>query len=126
MLLFTVSRNTSPIGNKVPDREFNWSNDHEFYTRLGISRSVWSTGKFVKKLILLRKNKSSLEKKTVLLKDFFQASRNPIRKRKVSKTEVVIQSLTIKCYDELHLSSHKDLEMLILAAPFLLLMKMIL
>ena len=61
---------------------------------------------------------------------FFQASQNPVRKRKVSKTEVktevVIQSLATKCYHEFHLSLHKDLEMFILVAPFLLLIKVIL
>ena len=37
----------------------------------------------------------------------------------------MIQSLAIKCYHEFHLSSLKDLEMLILAAPFFLLLKII-
>ena len=110
------------------DREFYWSADHEFYTRLGIwnGRSVWSTDRFVRKFILLHKNESFLEKNQFYWSIFFQASQNPVRKRKVSKTEVVIQSLAIKCYHELHLSFHKDLEMLILAAPFLLLIKKIL
>ena len=59
--------------------------------------------------MLLRKNESSLEKKTVSLKDFFQESRNPVRKRKVYKTKVVIQNSAIKCYQEFYVSSHKDL-----------------
>ena len=33
VLHFIVS---SPIGNKVTDREFYWRADQEFYTRLGI------------------------------------------------------------------------------------------
>ena len=63
VLLFIVSRETSPIGNKVPDWEFYWSTDDEFYTRLEIwnCRSVCSTDKFGRKLILLCKNESSLE-----------------------------------------------------------------
>ena len=36
VLAFIVSRDTSPIGNKVPDQEFYWSANHEFYTRFGI------------------------------------------------------------------------------------------
>ena len=97
VLPFIESRNSSPM-NKVPDREFYWSAYHEFYTRLGIwnCRSVWSTDKFMRKLILLRENESSLEKKQFYWKIFFQASRNPARKRKVSKTEVMLQSLAIK------------------------------
>ena len=34
--LFIVSPDTSLIGNNVTYREFYWSADHEFYTRLGI------------------------------------------------------------------------------------------
>ena len=60
------------------------------------------------------------------MKDFFQASPNQVRKRKVYKTKVVIQNSATKCYHEFHLRSHKDLEMLILMAPFLLLTKVIL
>ena len=75
VLCFTVSRDILPIGNKVPDWKFYWSADYKFYNRLEIwnCRSVWSTDKFVRKLILLRKNESFLErkKKTVLLKFFF-------------------------------------------------------
>ena len=36
MLPFIIRRDISPIRNKVPDREFYWSVDHEFYSRLGI------------------------------------------------------------------------------------------
>ena len=65
VLHFIVSQDISPIGNKVPYREFYWNADHEFYSRLGIvkSKPVWSADKFVRKLMLLPKNESSLEKK---------------------------------------------------------------
>ena len=45
------------ISNKVPDLEFYWRTDHEFYISLGISncKSVWSTDKFVRKMMLLCK-----------------------------------------------------------------------
>ena len=77
--------------------------------------------------MLLRKSESSLEKRTVSLKDFFfQASRNPVRKTKVYKTKEVIQNSPTKCYHESHLRLHKDLEMLILVASFLLLKKVVL
>ena len=36
VLHFIVSWDTSPIGNKVTDREFYWRADQELYTRLGI------------------------------------------------------------------------------------------
>ena len=73
VLAFIVSQVTTPIWNKAPGREFYWSADHEFYTRLVIwnCKSVWSTDKFVWKLMLLRKNESSLDEKTISLKDFF-------------------------------------------------------
>ena len=76
--------------------------------------------------MLLRKSESSLEKKAVSVKEFFQAIPNPIRKRKVYKTKVVIENSATKCYHEFHLRSHKDLEMLILVAPFFLETKVIL
>ena len=74
VLLFIVSRDISPIGSKVPDRKFSWSDDHEFYTKLEFwnSKSMWSTDKFVTKLLLLRKNKSSLEKNSVTEGFFFK------------------------------------------------------
>ena len=88
---FFVSRCILLIGNKVPDRKFYWNADHEFYSRLRIwnNESVRSTDKFVKKLILLHKNERILEKKkAVSLKD-------PVRKRKVYKTKVVIQNCKV-------------------------------
>ena len=42
------------------------------------------------KFTLLRKNENSSEKKQFHWSIFFKASRNPVRKRKVSKTKVVI------------------------------------
>ena len=73
VLSFIVNRDTLLIGNKVPDWKFYWSADYKFYSRLGIwnCRSVWSTDKFVRKLILLRKNESFLEKKNSFIKIFF-------------------------------------------------------
>ena len=41
-------------------------------------------------------------------------------------TKVVVENSAIKFYHELHLRSHKDLEILILAAPFFLNTKVIL
>ena len=64
VLLFIFSRDTSPIGNKTPDREFHWSTAHEFYSCLRIwnCKSACSAGKFVRKLVFLREIKGSLEK----------------------------------------------------------------
>ena len=73
--------------------------------------------------MLLHKNESSLEKQQFHDRIFFQPNRNPVRKRKVCKTKVVIQNSSIKCYHEFHVRS---LGMLILAALFLLLTKVIL
>ena len=56
----------------------------------------------------LGKKESSL-RKTVSLKNIFQACQNPVRKRKVYKTEVVIQNSATKCYHELHVRPYKDL-----------------
>ena len=109
MLPFIFSRDISPIGNKVPDREFYWSANYEFYSRFGIwnCKSVWPADRFVRKLILLRKNESSLEKKQLYWRLSFQASRNPVRKRKVYKTKVARQNSAIKCYHEFHVRSHR-------------------
>ena len=65
ILSFIVSRDISPIRNKVLDREFCWSVNDEIYSRLKIWNCtlVWSADKFVWKLISLRKNESSLEKR---------------------------------------------------------------
>ena len=35
VLPFIIIQDTSSIGNKIPDREFYWSGDHELYFRLG-------------------------------------------------------------------------------------------
>ena len=71
-------------------------------------------------------DESSLGKKTVSFKDFFQTSQNLVREKKGYKTRIVIQNSATKCYPEFHLRPHKDLEMLILVASFLLLTKVIL
>ena len=65
MLHFVVSRDISLIENKVTDRQFYWSSDHEFYLRLRISncKSVWSANRFVRKLMSLRKNESFFKEK---------------------------------------------------------------
>ena len=51
------SRDPPLLSNKVPHLEFYWRTDHEFYISLGISncKSVWSTDKFVRKMMLLCK-----------------------------------------------------------------------
>ena len=59
--------------------------------------------------MFLRKNESSLEKNSFIERFFSQASRNAVRKRKVYKTKEVIQNLAIKCYNEFHVRSQKDL-----------------
>ena len=41
------------------------------------------------------------------MKDFFQANRNAVRKRKVYKMKEVIQNSAIKCYQEFHVRSHR-------------------
>ena len=76
VLSFVVSRDTSHrseimllVGNFT-----GVIDGHEFYPRLGICncKSVWSTDKFVRKLIILGKNESPLEKKKAIsLKDIF-------------------------------------------------------
>ena len=72
-LAFIVNRGTSLIRTKVPNREFYWSIEYEFYSRLGSwnGRSVWFADRFVKKLMLLRKIKSFLEKKNSFAEGFF-------------------------------------------------------
>ena len=42
---------------------------------------------------------------------FFRASRNPVAKGKVYKTNVATQNSVTKCYHESHLRLDKDLEM---------------
>ena len=74
--------------------------------------------------MLLCKSESSLEKKNSFTEGFFfQASQNPLGKTKVYQANVVIQNSPTKCYYEFCLRLHKDLEMLILVASFLLLKK---
>ena len=72
--------------------------------------------------MLLRENHNCLgQKKQFHCSIYFQACQNLVRKSKVYKTKAVIQNLAIKCYHEFHVTSHKGLEVLILAAHFLLL-----
>ena len=68
----------------------------------------------------------TFKKKTISLKNVLQASRNPVTKRKTYGTKVVIHNLAIKCYHEFHIRSHEDLELVTLAAPILLLSRVIL
>ena len=51
----------------VPDGEFYWCADHEFYARLGMwnCKSVWPSDKFVRKLMLMHKHESSIAKKLI-------------------------------------------------------------
>ena len=107
LLSFIVSRDASPIGNKVPNWNLYWSANNKFYSRLGIwnCKSVWFADKFIS---FCAKNESSL-KRTVSLKDFLQAIRNPVRKRTVYKTKVMITNSAIKCNHESHLISQKNL-----------------
>ena len=67
----------------------------------------------------------ALLKKNSFTEGFFFSNKSKYIKELVYKVKVVIQNSAIKCYHEFHLRSHKDLEMLILAAPFLLLTKLI-
>ena len=111
--IYKVNRNTSLIGNIVPDREFHWSSDHEFYTRLRIWnwKSVWSTAISIRKPMLLCKNESFLKRKQFHWRIFFQVSQNPVRQRKVYKMMAVIQNSAIKYYHAFHVRSHKNSEM---------------
>lgn len=69
--------------------------------------------------MLLRKNKRSLEEK-VSLHDFFSSV------RKTSKKRESLQNSAIKSYHEFHINSHKDLKMLVLLTPILILTRVIL
>ena len=122
VLLFIFSRDTSPIGNKTPDREFHWSTAHEFCSCLRIwnCKSACSAGKFVRKLVLLREIKGSLEK-IVTPKGIFSREWKSSKKKQslVYKMHGDIQNSAIKDRHEFHVKTHKDLEMLILPTPIL-------
>ena len=94
--------------------------EYEIVDQSGLQSNSWENWYYCPETRTLQKKKSFTER------FFFQESRNPVRKRKFSKMEAVTQNLAIKCYHEFYLSSHKDLEILILVAPFLLLIKVIL
>ena len=61
-LVFAFVIQDTSIGNKIPDWEFYWALDHEFFYGLGIwnYKPAWSAGKFVRKLMLLRENENSM------------------------------------------------------------------
>ena len=75
--------------------------------------------------MLLRKNDTSLDEENSFTKGLV-SSKSKYIKIIVCKAKVVVQNSAIKCYHEFHLRPRKDLEMLILGAPFLLLTKVIL
>ena len=80
---YKVNRNTSLIGYKVPDQEFYWSSDHEFYTTLRIwnCKSVWSTKIPIRKPMLLCKNESSLERKQFHRRIFYSSESKSSKKK---------------------------------------------
>ena len=57
---------------------------------------------------------------------FFQVSGNPLRKRKLYKMKVVIQNSALRGYQEFYVKLQKDLAMLMLAVPIVLLIRVIL
>ena len=73
VLTFIVIRDIPIIGNKISDREFYRSVDHEFDCGLQIAncKSTWSAYKFVRQLLLVHKNENSLWKNIVALTDYF-------------------------------------------------------
>ena len=74
--------------------------------------------------MLLRKNESSLENKTISLEDF--SSELKFSKKKKSLQDEGSDTKFIKCYYEFRVTSHKYLQMLILVAPILSLTRVIL
>ena len=68
---FIFSQDASP--SKIPDWDFNWSTYHEICTRCGSwnYKCAWSTDKFVRKMMLLRKSESSLQKASSSTEGFF-------------------------------------------------------
>lgn len=61
--------------------------------------------KFFKKLMLLRKHESSLEKKISFTERSFPSMSKSSKKGKICKTKVVIQNSATKCHHEFHLRS---------------------
>ena len=109
VLSLILSWNTSPIRNKIPDQEFFWGADHEFYSRLRIwnCKLAWS-------LDSLQKISSENWRYCTKVKAH------------VYKMKVVIQNSAIKDYHKFHIRLHKDLEIIILMALILLLKRVIL
>ena len=82
--------------------------------------------KFVREFMVLHRNEISLENKIMKAKHFCWQSENQVRKRKVYKMEVVIQNSAIKGYFEFHVKLLKDLKMLVLLTPIVLITRLIL
>ena len=61
------------------------------------------------KIVLLRKNESSLEEKEIVLKKYFFSSKSSFSKKKGLIQKILIQNAAIKCYHEFHVRSHKNL-----------------
>ena len=101
-----------PIVNFIPDWESETVNQSGLQTILSKNWCCYA------------KVRAPWEKKTISLKDFF-SSKLKYFKKVVYKEKVVIQNSAIKYYHEFYLRSRKDLEMLILAASFILLTKII-
>ena len=113
---------TSLIRNKTPDGNFirvsimnfipDWESDIVNWAGMQINLSQnW---------YYYAKNKISFFFK----KYSFQASKNPLRKKKVYKMKVMIWNSAIKGYHELHVRSHKYFEMLTLTTSILLLTRL--
>ena len=67
-----------------------------------------------------------MRQKLFHLKIFFSSKWKSSNKKESLQDEVVRQNSAIKSYHEFHVRSHKELEMLIMATPFLLLTRVIL
>lgn len=78
-----------------------------------------------KKLISVRKIESFLEKNILSPTDSFSSKWKLVRKRESLQDEGIDLNLAFKDYYEFHEQLHKDLEMLILVTPILLLTKVI-
>ena len=88
-MLAIVSRDTSPIGNKVPGRWFYWNADHKFHTRLGIwnCKSVSSADKFRQKINVIAQKWEFFRKTTVSRQDFFSTKSKSSKKKESLQDE---------------------------------------
>ena len=75
--------------------------------------------------MLLRKSESSLEKKNSFTEGTCSSEWKSSKKMESLQDKSVIQNSAIKGYHEFHVNSPKDLEMLILPTPMLLLTSLI-